>query len=419
MRQFLPQITPHLRFGLGWPDGLRALRSRNFRLFFFGQLISLIGVWMQSTAQQWLVYRLTGSQLKLGTVTFAGYLPVLLLSLFMGVIVDRFSSRKLLVWTQSIFMIMAGILALITFLDVVTFEYILLLSFLLGIANAMDMPARQAIYTDLVERKDLLNAIALNSSVFNGARIIGPAIGGFIVAQLGEAVAFSINSLTYTAVIFGLLMMKIETNPQAKSESKGMQDLLDGLKYLFREKSVLGLVVMVAALSVVGFSYLTLLPVFAQDVLQIGAEGFGGLLAAQGAGALTAALSLAFRGDRLPKGKLLIYSRYLLAFAIFLLGFSRSVPLTVTALILAGFALISQLALTNTLLQLIVPDEFRGRVLSSYTWALGGFFPIGSILIGSMGDVFGAANAVMISAGFSLILSIIGGIYFKEIRHLT
>ena len=419
MRQFLPQITPHLRFGLGWPDGLRALRSRNFRLFFFGQLISLIGVWMQSTAQQWLVYRLTGSQLKLGTVTFAGYLPVLLLSLFMGVIVDRFSSRKLLVWTQSIFMIMAGILALITFLDVVTYEYILLLSFLLGIANAMDMPARQAIYTDLVERKDLLNAIALNSSVFNGARIIGPAIGGFIVAQLGEAVAFSINSLTYTAVIFGLLMMKIETNPQAKSESKGMQDLLDGLKYLFREKSVLGLVVMVAALSVVGFSYLTLLPVFAQDVLQIGAEGFGGLLAAQGAGALTAALSLAFRGDRLPKGKLLIYSRYLLAFAIFLLGFSRSVPLTVTALILAGFALISQLALTNTLLQLIVPDEFRGRVLSSYTWALGGFFPIGSILIGSMGDVFGAANAVMISAGFSLILSIIGGIYFKEIRHLT
>jgi len=419
LRQFLPQITPHLRFGLGWPDGLRALRSRNFRLFFFGQLISLIGVWMQSTAQQWLVYRLTGSQLKLGTVTFAGYLPVLLLSLFMGVIVDRFSSRKLLVWTQSIFMIMAGILALITFLDVVTYEYILLLSFLLGIANAMDMPARQAIYTDLVERKDLLNAIALNSSVFNGARIIGPAIGGFIVAQLGEAVAFSINSLTYTAVIFGLLMMKIETNPQAKSESKGMQDLLDGLKYLFREKSVLGLVVMVAALSVVGFSYLTLLPVFAQDVLQIGAEGFGGLLAAQGAGALTAALSLAFRGDRLPKGKLLIYSRYLLAFAIFLLGFSRSVPLTVTALILAGFALISQLALTNTLLQLIVPDEFRGRVLSSYTWALGGFFPIGSILIGSMGDVFGAANAVMISAGFSLILSIIGGIYFKEIRHLT
>jgi MFS family permease len=402
-----------------WPDGLRALRSRNYRLFFFGQLISLIGVWMQSTAQQWLVYRLTGSQLKLGTVTFAGYLPVLLLSLFMGVIVDRFSSRTLLVWTQSTFMILAAILALITYLDVVKYEHIIILAFMLGIANAMDMPARQAIYTDLVERNDLLNAIALNSSVFNGARIIGPAIGGLIVAQLGEAVAFGVNSITYLAVIFGLLLMKIEVTPQSKSENKGSQDLMNGLRYLFREKNVLGLVVMVAALSVMGFSYLTLLPAFAQDILQIGVEGFGGLLAAQGAGALIAALTLAFQGDRLPKGKLLIYSRYLLAFAIFLLGYSRFVTLTAIALILAGFALISQLALTNTLLQLIVPDEFRGRVLSSYTWALGGFFPIGSLLIGSMGDAFGAANAVMISAGCSLIFSIIGGVYFKEIRNLN
>jgi MFS family permease len=401
-----------------WPVGLRALRSRNYRLFFFGQLISLIGVWMQSTAQQWLVYRLTGSQLKLGTVTFAGYLPVLLFSLFMGVIVDRFSSRTLLVWTQSTFMILAAILALITYLDVVKYEHIILLAFLLGIANAMDMPARQAIYTDLVERNDLLNAIALNSSVFNGARIIGPAIGGLIVAQLGEAVAFGVNSITYLAVIFGLLMMKIEVTPQSKSENKGSQDLMDGLRYLFREKNVLGLVVMVAALSVMGFSYLTLLPAFAQDILQIGAEGFGGLLAAQGAGALIAALTLAFRGDLLPKGKLLTYSRYLLAFAIFLLGYSRFVTLTAIALILAGFALISQLALTNTLLQLLVPDEFRGRVLSSYTWALGGFFPIGSLLIGSMGDAFGAAEAVMISAGGSLIFTIIGGVYFKEIRNL-
>ncbi len=374
---------------------------------------------MQSTAQQWLVYRLTGSQLKLGTVTFAGFLPVLLLSLFMGVIVDRFSSRVLLVWTQTCFMVLAAVLAAITFLGWVKYEYIILLAFLTGIANAMDMPARQAIYTDLVEREDLLNAIALNSSVFNGARIIGPAIGGFIVAQLGEAVAFSINSITYLAVIFGLLMMTIQTNPRPESDGKGLQDLLEGLRYLFREKRVLGLVVMIAGLSVLGFSYLTLLPVFAQDVLQIGAEGFGGLLAAQGAGALIAALSLAFRGDRFHKGRVLIISRYILAFAIFLLSCSRSIALTVTALILAGFALISQLALTNTLLQLIVPDEFRGRVLSSYTWALGGFFPLGSLLIGSIGDAIGATNAVMITAGCSLVTSLIGGIYFKETRNLN
>jgi MFS family permease len=418
LRQFPPQITPHLRLGLRWPDGLRALRSRNFRLFFFGQLISMIGVWMQSTAQQWLVYRITGSQLKLGTVTFAGFLPVLLLSLFMGVIVDRFSNRALLVWTQSGFLILAAALATITFLDWVKYEYIVLLAFLTGIINAMDMPARQAIYTDLVEREDLLNAIALNSSVFNGARIIGPAIGGLIVAQLGEAVAFSVNSITYLAVIFGLLLMRIQTDPEIKSNPKGFQDFQDGLRYLLSQKTVLGLVAMIAGLSVMGFSYLTLLPVFAQDVLQIGAEGFGALLAAQGIGALIAALCLAFQGDRLHKGRLLVYSRYVLAIAIFLLGLSRSPPLTMTALILAGFALISQLALTNTLLQLIVPDEFRGRVLSSYTWALGGFFPIGSLLIGTIGDAVGATHAVLITAGCSLLITWIGGIYFKEIGDL-
>jgi MFS family permease len=418
LRQFLPQITPHLRVGLRWPDGLRALRSRNFRLFFFGQLISVIGVWMQSTAQQWLVYRITGSQLKLGTVTFAGFLPVLLFSLFMGIIVDRFSNRTLLVWTQSLFMVLAAILAIITFLDLVTYEYIILLAFLTGIVNALDMPARQAIYTKLVDRKDLLNAIALNSSVFNGARIIGPAIGGVVVAQLGEGVAFSVNSITYLAVIFGLLLMRIHPDPLSDANSTGRQDFLGGLRYLFYEKRVLGLVVMIAGLSVTGFSYLTLLPVFAQDILKIGAEGYGVLLAAQGVGALIAALSLAFQGDRLHKGRLLVGSRYILAFAIILLGISRSTPLTITSLILAGFALIGQLALTNTIIQLIVPDEFRGRVLSSYTWALGGFIPIGSLLIGSIGDVLGAANAVLISAGCSLIITLIGGIYFKETQKL-
>jgi MFS family permease len=418
LRQFLPQITPNLRLGLRWPQGLRALRSRNFRLFFFGQLISLIGVWMQSTALQWLVYRITGSQLKLGAVTFASFLPVLLFSLFMGVLVDRFSSRTLLLWTQSWFMFLAAVLAVITSLDLIKYEYIILVAFLTGIANAMDMPARQAIYVDLVEREDLLNAIALNSSVFNGARIIGPAIGGIVVAQLGEAPAFAANSITYLAVIAGLLLMRIQPREDHVAKGSGFQDLQNGFKYLLHQKQVLGLVVMIAVLSIFGFSYLTLLPVFAQDILQIGAEGFGGLLAAQGAGALIAALSLAFRGDLLPKGKLLIASRYMLALAVLFLGFSRSTALTMTALVLAGFAFISQLALTNTLLQLIVPDGLRGRVLSSYTWALGGFFPIGSLLIGSMGDLLGAANAVLISAGCSFVLTIIGGLIFHETRVL-
>jgi MFS family permease len=413
LRQFLPQITPHLRVGLRWPDGLRALRYRNFRLFFFGQLISLIGVWMQSTAQQWLVYRITGSQLKLGTVTFMGFLPVLILSLFMGVIVDRLPIRKILVGTQSWFMLCAAALAIITFLDIVRYEYILVLALLMGIGNALDMPARQAIYTDLVDRTDLLNAIALNSSVFNGARIIGPAIGGFIVAQLGEAPAFAINSLTYIAVIAGLLLMQIQPK-ETDSGGGGLQNLKDGLIYLSNEKRVLGLVIMVALFSVVGFSYLTLLPVFAQDVLDIGAEGFGLLLSAQGIGALVAALSLAFKGDNLPKGKMLVGSRVLLGFALLLLSFSRQTSVSVIALIFAGFGFISKLALTNTLIQLIVPDGLRGRVLSSYTWAMGGFFPIGSLLIGYLGDLLGATTAVLLSAISSLLLTIMGALLFRE-----
>lgn len=413
MRQFLPQITPHLRVGLRWPEGLRALRYRNFRLFFFGQLISLIGVWMQSTAQQWLVYRITGSQLKLGTVTFMGFLPVLILSLFMGVIVDRLPIRKILVGTQSWFMLCAAALAIITFLDIVRYEYILVLALLMGIGNALDMPARQAIYTDLVDRPDLLNAIALNSSVFNGARIIGPAIGGFIVAQLGEAPAFAINSLTYIAVIAGLLLMQIQPK-ETDSGGGGLQNLKDGLIYLSNEKRVLGLVIMVALFSVVGFSYLTLLPVFAQDVLDIGAKGFGLLLSAQGIGALVAALSLAFKGDNLPKGKMLVGSRVLLGFALLLLSFSRQTSVSVIALIFAGFGFISKLALTNTLIQLIVPDGLRGRVLSSYTWAMGGFFPIGSLLIGYLGDLLGATTAVLLSAISSLLLTIMGALLFRE-----
>jgi MFS family permease len=267
------------------PAGLRALRYRNFRLFFFGQLISLIGAWMQSTAQQWLVFSLTGSQLKLGSVVFAGLLPVLLLSLFLGVIVDRFSRRRLLLLTQSWFAVSSLALTILTFLNLIKFEYIIIIS------------SRQAFYADLVDREDLLNAIALNSSVFNGARIIGPAIGGFIVAQFGEAYAFGINSISYLAVIGSLLMMSIPPVLSTREKKNPFSELKAGLSYLLGDRTVLGLVVMVASFSIFGFPYLVLLPVVAESVLDIGAKGFGGLMAAQGGGALIAALSLAFKGD--------------------------------------------------------------------------------------------------------------------------
>lgn len=419
MRQFPPQISPYLQFGLRWPEGLRALRYRNFRLFFFGQMISLIGVWMQSTAQQWLVYRLTGSQLKLGSVVFAGFLPVLLFSLYMGVIVDRLPRRGLLIITQGWFSLGAAILALLTYLDLIQYEYIILLAFLMGFGNALDMPARQAFYTDLVGRDDLMNAIALNSSVFNGARIIGPAIGGFIVSRLGEAPAFGVNAVSYFAVIAGLLLMRMPPFDRPNNREKDLRSLWTGLQHLFGNKQILGLVSMIALFSLIGFPFLVLLPVIAQDVLQTGAQGFGGLMAAQGAGALVCALSLALRGNAFHKGRLLIASRILLALSVLGLALAREPIIAMLAMAVAGFSFIGQLALTNTLIQLLVSDDLRGRVISTFTWALGGFFPLGSLLIGSIGDWIGVTHALYATAIGAALLTLLGMILFPETRKLA
>jgi MFS family permease len=401
-----------------WPEGLKALRFRNFRLFFFGQFISLIGTWMQTTARQWLVYRLTGSQAKLGAVTFASFIPVFLFSLFFGVLVDRLPRRRLLIGTQSAFMILAAILALITIAGVVRYEHILIISFLFGMVNALDMPARQAFYVDMVDRPSLLNAIALNSSVFNGARIIGPAIGGLIVARFGEGTAFAGNALSYLAVIAVLLMMRLPPSDDPPSSEGNWSQLRRGLAYLIHDRRALGLVGMVAVFSLVGFPYLVLLPAFAGEVLEIGATGYGSLLSAQGFGALVAALSLAWLGDRRHKGRWLITSRATLALALALFAFSRSPLLSMLALALAGFSFISQLAITNTLLQLIVPDELRGRVMSSYTWALGGFFPLGALLIGWLGDQLGAPQAVMLSALACAVGVLLGWLAFPQIGRM-
>jgi MFS family permease len=419
LRSFLADRFANLHLGWHWPEALRAMRHRNFRLYFFGQLVSLIGSWMQTTAQQWLVYRLTGSQLSLGLVTFAGFIPVLLLSLFMGVVVDRVSRRRLLLLTQSWFLLLALALAVLTFLGIVQYRHIIVLALLLGIGNALDMPARQAFNLDMVEHDDLFNAIALNSSVFNGARIIGPAIGGLVIASWGEGTAFGLNAVSFLAVIAGLLMMSLPPFQRPAQRDTGLGDLKRGLAYLVGDRQVLGLVTMVAAFSLIGFPYAVLLPVFAQDVLRIGVQGYGILLGAQGVGALAAALSLAILGDRRPKGRLLWLSRWMLVAAVALLGFSRTTALSMLALALAGFALISQLAVTNTLIQLAVPDDLRGRVLSAYTWALGGFWPLGALLIGALGSWLGAGNAVLVSAGGCLVLTVVGTVVFPGVRELN
>jgi len=418
VRFFLPQITPQLRLGMRWPEGLRSLRRRNFRLFFFGQLISLVGSWMQTTAQQWLVYRLTGSELSLGVVTFASFLPVLFLSLGMGVLVDRFERRRLLVLTQSWFLLQAAVLALLTALGVIQYSHVLLLALFAGIGNALDMPARQSFYVDLVDRDEMLNAIALNSSVFNGARVIGPAIGGLVVASMGEAPAFGLNAVSFLAVIGALLMMRLPPFVAPPRTGSGLAELRQGLSYLVHDRRVLGLVSLVAAFSVFGFPYIVLLPVFAGEVLGTGAAGLGGLLAAQGVGALASALGLAFLGEGRSKGRMLLASRVLLPVAVLLLAVARTTPAALVALALGGYALINQLAITNTMIQLIVPDDLRGRVLSTYTWALGGFWPIGALLTGWTAEALGATRTVLLVAGISAVIALAGWAAFPGVRRM-
>lgn len=398
MAQKVSRKTPHWINSILHSEGLRALQHRNFRLFIFGQIISVIGTWMQSTAQQWLVYDLTGSQLKLGTVTFAGFIPVLLFSLFLGILVDRLPRRTILLVTQTLFMILAAILAALTALGVVQYWHIVFLAVMLGFVNALDMPTRQAFYIDLVSREDLMNAIALNSSVFNVARIVGPAAAGIIVAAVGEAPAFAINSVTYLAVILALLKITRPIRKPSPGKGKGLAELKEGLSYLLHTREILGLVVMVAAFSMFGFTYLVLLPAVAVEILNTGPEGFGTLVASQGVGALIGALLLAVYGSRFHKGRMLQASRFLLAGSLLILSLSTNQLLSMAALVAAGLAFISILALTNTLIQLIVPDSIRGRVLSAFTWSLGGFFPLGGLLYGSLGDRFGVENAILTAA---------------------
>ena len=399
---------------------LRALSHRNFRLFFWGQFVSIIGVWMQSTALQWLVYRITGSQTSLGLVTFVSFLPVLLLSLYMGVVVDRFPVRKLILITQSYFMLGALVLSALTWLGIVQYWHILVLSFLLGIGNALDMPARQAFVVEMVDKdkNDLLNAIGLNSTIFNIARIIGPAIGGAIVAVLGEAPTFAINGVSYLAVIFALLLMRISTLDK-ESTTKPVQQLRTSFQYIFQEKNIFTLVLLVAAFSMIGFGSLTLIPVFAKDILQIGVTGFGQLLSWQGIGALIGGVLLILFGDSFHKGRLLLISRLIMGPGIISLAFSRIPWISMLMMALLGFSFLTQLVITNTMIQIIVPDELRGRVLSTYTWALGGFYPLGSLMMGALGDQIGAPTTALISGAGCIFIIMLNLILYPGIHDLN
>jgi MFS family permease len=414
-------VTPYLRLGgREWhlPTALRALQHRNYRLYWFGQLVSLTGTWMQSTAQQWLVYRLTGSPLKLGTVTFLASLPTMLFAPFAGVLVDRVDKRKFLVLTQTVMMVLAFILAGLTFTGLVQYWHVLVLATLLGVVNTLDMPTRQAFTVEMVGKEDLMNAIALNSSIFNTARLFGPAVAGLVVAGLGETPAFTLNGLSFAAVIVGLLLMRLAPFTPRGGKPAPIADLKEGFAYIAGSGTVLSLMFVAAIPSIFGFPYTTLIPVMAGDVLGLGADGFGVLVSSIGLGALVAALSLAALGNYRRKGLLLTTATFVFAGSVAAFALSRWLWLSMAALAFAGWGMVTHLATTNTLLQLQIPDGLRGRVMSTYLWGVVGLAPLGSLMFGTLAERWQAPRAVLFGAGVCVVSAVVMLARFPEVKKL-
>jgi MFS family permease len=383
----------------GWlPATLRALRHRNFQLFFSGQLISLIGTWMQTIAQSWLVYRLTGSPLLLGTAGFASQFPVFLVAPLGGIAADRFNRQRLVIATQISSMILAAILAVLTLTGVVEVWHIFVLAALLGVVNAFDIPARQSFLVDMVGKEDLMNAIALNSSMFNGARILGPAISGILVARIGEGWCFFANSVSYIAVITGLLLMRVERPSRLAPSGPAVARLIEGFQFARNTAPIRALLLLLGLVSLVATPYSVLMPLFADRVLQGGARGLGILMGATGVGALLGALTLATRSGVRGLGRWVAFSCGGFGISLVLFSLSRNFWLSAMLLLPVGFCMMLQMSSSNTLIQAMVPDELRGRVMALYTMMFMGMAPFGSLCAGALAHGLGAPLTVSIGA---------------------
>ena len=373
----------------------RALRSRNYRLFFAGQGLSLIGTWMQQIAMSWLVYRLTNSLVLLGVVGFCSQIPAFVLGPFAGVISDRLPKRGILLCTQTLALVQAFTLTVLVYTDSITVPHIIGLSLFMGLITAFDAPARQSFVIELVEkREDLGNAIALNSAIFNGARLIGPAVAGLIIAAAGEGICFLLNTLSYSAVIIALLLMRVQPQKAARSGRRIFREMKEGIGYAFGFPPIRAILLLMAAVNLFGVPYSTLGPAFARDVLHGGAHTLGFLHAAAGTGALCAALFMASR--RTVRGLVRGIPLVTVAFGIGLMLYSQShvLALSLLALFFSGFMVMFYMAASNTVLQTIVEDHLRGRVMSFYAMAFFGMAPFGSLLAGSVAERIGAPATV-------------------------
>ncbi len=390
-----------------WATTLRALRHRNFQLFFSGQLISLIGTWMQSVAQAWLVYRLTGSSLQLGAVGFASQIPVFLIAPFGGIAADRSNRQRLVIATQAASMILAAVLAWLTLSHRVQVWHIFVLAALLGVVNAFDIPGRQSFLVDMVGKEDLMNAIALNSSMFNGARVIGPAVAGILVAKIGEGWCFGANAISYIAVIIGLLMMRVQCARRSGSESP-LADLVEGFRWVNHTKIIRALLLLLGLISLVGMPYTVLMPVFADKILHGGARGLGILMGATGVGALLGALTLASKTGVKGLGRWVAMSCGGFGISLLLFSSSRYFWLSAVLLFPAGYSMMLQMACSNTLIQTMVPDQLRGRVMALYSMMFMGMAPFGALFGGALADRVGAP--ITVAAGG--VACVLGAIWF-------
>ncbi|MEO7664944.1 MAG: MFS transporter [Candidatus Limnocylindrales bacterium] len=400
--------------------GFRALRHRNYRLFFTGQLISLIGTWMQSVAQGWLVLQLTGNPFYLGLVAAAQFGPVLVLGLFGGLLADGLPKRKTLIVTQTIAMALAFVLFGLTVTHTVQVVHIIVLALLLGCVNAVDMPTRQAFAVEMVEREDIGNAVALNSAVFNGARVVGPAIAGLTIGATDISVAFLINGVSFLAVIVGYLRMDVTTltTPRAMVRPAGIsgvvENLAEGLRYVRTTPLVLLPIVVIGLVSTFGMNFSVVIPALARDVLHVGATGYGFLMAATGVGSLIVALTIAF--GRRSRPALIGLGAMALGLAEIGVAATTSFQLALVAMFVVGIGGIGMAATANTTIQLTVPDHLRGRVMSVYTTVFAGSTPLGGLLAGSLAAAFGVPFAIAVGGAGSLIVGVGGYAWYRRIR---
>ena len=388
----------------GLKTALRAFRYRNYRLYFGGQGISLTGSWMQQVAMGWLVYRLTGSAFSLGVVAFAAQVPVFFMSPLAGVLADRWNRMRIMLLAQVLAMVQALVLAALMFGKAIAAWHLLPLAFLLGVANALDAPARQSFIVQVVERKeDLGNAIALNSAMFNGARLVGPPLAGILVALASEGICFLINGVSYLAVIFALLAMRFPARAGKRKMMGFWTELREGFAYTFGLRPVRLIIVLIAWVSLVGVSYVTLMPVFVRKILNGGPHDLGFLMGAAGCGALLGALALASRQSRHGLGTIMVSGSLLFGTALVCLAMARGFWLAMLLMFCGGLGMMVQMAAANTTVQHLISDDKRARVMSIYTMAFMGATPIGSFLVGITASVIGVRSTIAIGGALALL----------------